>query len=104
MSTPEHEVHILSVVQTENSTSGGFEQHYMYRWKNFLVFQNLDESEVIFFGMYVHEFVPQSVSSSVGHVYIQCLDSIPLYLILVFNLEMGKTKLDIRSKKLKPSK
>lgn len=79
VAAPEREVRVRVVAQTENSTGGGFAQRYMYRCKSIVAFQKLDEAEVIFFGMYVHEFGPQSASPAAGRVYIECLDSIPLH-------------------------
>lgn len=79
VSAPEREVRVRVVAQTENSTGGGFAQRYTYRCKSILAFQKLDGAEVIFFGMYVHEFGPQAAAPAAGRVYIECLDSIPLH-------------------------
>jgi hypothetical protein len=75
----EREVRVNVVSATENFTGGGCAQRYPYRCKCILAFQKLDGAEVIFFGMYVHEFGPQATAPAAGRVYIECLDSIPLH-------------------------
>ena len=79
VAAPEREVRVCVVAQTENSTGGGCAQRYPYRCKSILAFQKLDGAEVIFFGMYVHEFGAQAAAPAAGRVYIECLDSIPLH-------------------------
>jgi len=79
VAAPEREVRVRVVAQTENSTGGGCAQRYPYRCKSILAFEKLDGAEVIFFGMYVHEFGSQASAPAAGRVYIECLDSIPLH-------------------------
>ena len=79
MAPPDREVRVRVVSQTENSTGGGCAQRYSYRCKSIMAFQKLDGAQVIFFGMYVHEFGPHAPAPAAGCVYIECLDSIPLH-------------------------
>ena len=79
VAAPEREVRVCVASQTENSTGGGYAQRYIYKCKSILAFQKLDDAEVMFFGMYVHEFGAQAAPPAAGRVYIECLDSIPLH-------------------------
>lgn len=79
VAAPDRQVLVRVVSQTQNSTGGGCAQRYSYRCKSIMAFQKLDGAEVIFFGMYVHEFGPHAPAPAAGCVYIECLDSIPLH-------------------------
>ena len=79
VAAPEREVRVVVASQTENSTGGGYAQRYVYKCKSIFAFQKLDGAEVMFFGMYVHEFGAQAAAPAAGRVYIECLDSIPLH-------------------------
>ena len=72
-------VRVCVASQTDHATGGGAAPRYPYRCKCILAFQKLGGADVIFFGMYVHEFSPKAPAPAAGRVYIECLDSIPLH-------------------------
>lgn len=62
-----------------------------YRCKSILAFRKIHNSpEFVFFGMYVHEFERHSGSPNAGRVFVECLDSTPLY-----NCERGSVRQEI---------
>jgi hypothetical protein len=56
-------------------------RQYPYRSKAVFAFQQCADGggEVTLFGMYVHEFGPESYHLNQGRAYVQCIDSTPLY-------------------------
>jgi hypothetical protein len=61
--------------------SGGSYAGLPCRIKAIYAFQSVDDGEfmVLCFGMYVHEYGPGCVPVHAGRVYIECVDSVPLY-------------------------
>eukprot|EP00960_Hanusia_phi_P072295 767751-Hanusia_phi.AAC.4 len=62
-----------------------------YRCKSILAFRKFPNgSEVVFFGMYVHEYGRACPPSNAGRVFLECIDSTPLY-----SEERGSERQDI---------
>ncbi|KAJ1473519.1 hypothetical protein T484DRAFT_2025276, partial [Baffinella frigidus] len=59
------------------------------RRKAIFAFQRVDDGEhfVLCFGMYVHEYGPGGSQQHIGRIYVECVDSVPLY-----GLERGEER------------